>query len=488
MTSALAILAATLSLTSPTNYFWTTPATTNLQGVGMGTTVSYVIPRIEDIAFLREAYLERTSAVNEMAGRPPIPTNSVYNFFMPGEGAALQAGKFLEEGTFQSVELEPWFLTTNGWTRYFWNHGKFVAPTFAVTPFGPRPADANFVVNGVSTDSTNGLGVAVSTWDGLLVDPALIATNVFLEGALDVATLTNAYGNLKHTGAVLGDSYAAETGSALVPEAVFASLLPDVRTSYTNVWQEYTYTDAYGQPQRGRTAVDIVRAGVTTNAPSVGLTNRVSGLSLTPYMWATKEKVWAYGTRIVSDTLEDGAQRTVYSVTPLGSYVHDDAPLAVWNWPESGASNVLTLAHACLSTNAVIRADLIDDVEFYELFRVRRRRQDRLFGMDVTPYTSNTLINCTVLLNRDPAQFVATTNGYHIYRGSSDIGGIIRNLFSGYYPSIADSEIPAPDIPSVTTNYAPSESSVTIQRTVYVDVECLVYPLIHRRYNADFTD
>ncbi len=57
-----AILAVALSLTKPADYTYTTPVCSSNQivGVGMGEGGDYTMLRAEDVAFLREAYAERT--------------------------------------------------------------------------------------------------------------------------------------------------------------------------------------------------------------------------------------------------------------------------------------------------------------------------------------------------------------------------------------------------------------------------------------------
>ena len=57
-----AILAVSLSLTKPADYTYTTPfcSTSQIVGVGMGANGDYTMLRAEDVAFLREAYVERT--------------------------------------------------------------------------------------------------------------------------------------------------------------------------------------------------------------------------------------------------------------------------------------------------------------------------------------------------------------------------------------------------------------------------------------------
>ena len=59
MTTLPQILAATLSLSHPTNYLFTVPFTTNIVGVGIGEHFDYKVPRLEDNSFLSEAYNER---------------------------------------------------------------------------------------------------------------------------------------------------------------------------------------------------------------------------------------------------------------------------------------------------------------------------------------------------------------------------------------------------------------------------------------------
>lgn len=57
-----AILAVALSLTKPADYTYTTPfcSSNQIVGVGMGEGGDYTMLRAEDVAFLREAYVERT--------------------------------------------------------------------------------------------------------------------------------------------------------------------------------------------------------------------------------------------------------------------------------------------------------------------------------------------------------------------------------------------------------------------------------------------
>ena len=62
MSMIAAILAVALSLTKPADYTYTTPfcSSNQIVGVGMGVNGDYTMLRAEDVAFLREAYAERT--------------------------------------------------------------------------------------------------------------------------------------------------------------------------------------------------------------------------------------------------------------------------------------------------------------------------------------------------------------------------------------------------------------------------------------------
>ena len=85
------ILAVALSLTSPKDYVYTTPlcGTNQIVGIGMGENADYMIVRAEDVAFLREAYAERTdvhwavipdgtNAIDTLVlARPSMITNSL---------------------------------------------------------------------------------------------------------------------------------------------------------------------------------------------------------------------------------------------------------------------------------------------------------------------------------------------------------------------------------------------------------------------------
>lgn len=148
MSFVVSILAVALSLSSLEDYKYTTPACSSNQiaGIGMGAAADYTLVRAEDVAFLREAYAERTDAPfavvhdgTNALDRPILarpseikwPTNSVIGscIFMDGEwGGCFSLSYTTNEMPYCELAVNP---------------GSFVRPEFRfATGVNFRPAES----------------------------------------------------------------------------------------------------------------------------------------------------------------------------------------------------------------------------------------------------------------------------------------------------------------------------------------------------------
>ena len=140
MTLLIAASYALLSISSTNEYYFTSPGTTNLEGR------TYIlngcaVPRYEDIAFLREAYLERAASIAYRWGVADVP-----------ESLALGSGRFSTPMTIPAM-FAPSFGYWGGYTDY--ESGFFLKPGIEIQP-DAMETDSNYVwENGQDTSSTN---------------------------------------------------------------------------------------------------------------------------------------------------------------------------------------------------------------------------------------------------------------------------------------------------------------------------------------------
>lgn len=484
MSSILSMAAALLSLSAPSNYVFTAPCTTNLSGVGMGTAPSNAVPRLEDVAFLREAVAERAVATHEYFFRDD------YGF--PSGGFALDAGAILWRPD------SPWFmwpLSAHGWDGvnfwgnwwWWWARGWFVSPDFAVdADEAVLDADDAWAVGGVSTDATNGLAFAtLSAGDGCFVPMADIRTNAQLRGAVSFMNLTNAYADLLLAGCILGDAQGDvhEGVSALQRRETSGGGWSRYPTNYT--YASYTYTDEQGYARTGSymtgysLGAKIDWASAATNEGSWAEGLSVSGS-------ATAERTQVVDGKIA----QAGGGTNEYELVAVGDpYTSAHDARAVSGWPV-GTNRLSLSAHYCLSTGAVYRADLVDSVDFLAVLRLRCEYEEESRVSPGGPWSTTGETSRVVAFLRDPAAYAGTTNGYFVYRGSADVGALLLSAYDrcGGVPQVGEDEPTMPELPARggLADLADRVSTIERRRTMTLD-DLRVYPLIRRRYNAEFT-
>lgn len=180
MTAAIIAAFTALSISSPSGYRFTTPATSNLSGKTYVLTGGR-IPRAEDIAFLREAYAERNFALSRAASDATVPGSLLFGggkfhhdftnlrgMFAPSFGVwrpyyAYTDGYFLKRG----VEIATDLAETG--PDYAWTNGQDTSRANTIRAW-VTPASAAIPTNGLAMaylsgilTATNGLHSSLNT-------------------------------------------------------------------------------------------------------------------------------------------------------------------------------------------------------------------------------------------------------------------------------------------------------------------------------------
>lgn len=499
------ILAATLSLSSTNDYVFTTPATTNLLGVGLGTSAAYAVPRLEDMAFLAEAYVERAHARGFFVSYD----GETYKEGLPPAGGLVGKGVYDWEdiypfdGTNIIASVYSMFpLTVGGWgyacdgATTLYCPGIFVSPDFSLdTTTGLIATGPDWCVDAISTDITNGLAfVTRRTFQDCILPGH---TNTSLFGAMTLAHVTNAYYNAGLCGPVLGVGVGGYSG---VPDPVLVRQVShygstDVTRQAREIYADYTYPNE----MTGKVVTNRMVVGITLDPPverqnpeyteDVALWNRWS-------IECTNEKSKSHETsyqilRITADGETVATNR--YVGDPWIRY----SSTGLWiNKPTDNPSNRIEATHVCLSTNAVRDLSLVDSVDFIIVAQLRIDMTESLFANSIEDYTTNTSAWAVGWLwDKDAERKNPDADEpYPVYVGKSSTEGLL-NLWwqqtERLVPSIQISDGEVPDPASLHskfgTSFKPTGAGLTKTRklTIY-NVWC--YPLIHRRYNAYFED
>lgn len=242
------ICSVALSIASTNDYRFTSPGTTNLVGRGMGPNAEYVVPRAEDIAFLREAFAERFCL---LTGSTNLNQYSTLDRQLVPGGAGVAAGEFMRIWVDQywQYAFHPTFF---GWSSMSgfgggWGDGPtvtatFVAPSFHVEP-SHRETGPDYLVNGKSTDD----GLSAFVGYSSAISTNLVSTNTFLNGALRSSVVAGLYSNICVNARVIHNAYHHMTrhpDTTLMPLYIRAYLWDDTRISkYTQASYEYEIGD-----------------------------------------------------------------------------------------------------------------------------------------------------------------------------------------------------------------------------------------------------
>jgi hypothetical protein len=136
MLSVASILAVALSLSSLEDYRYTTPACSSNQiaGIGMGAAADYTLVRAEDVAFLREAYAERTRGTMFVAlgdgtnalDRPILARPSEHKW----PTNTIVGSKIFEDGPFGTSFALSYTTNEMPYCQIAYRAGSFVRPDF----------------------------------------------------------------------------------------------------------------------------------------------------------------------------------------------------------------------------------------------------------------------------------------------------------------------------------------------------------------------
>ena len=230
MTLIASILAATLSLASTNDYKFAVPQSTNLIGKTY-IPEGGVIPRYEDIAFLREAYAERNEAIGAYWSPVTVP-----------DSFALAAGSF--GGLFLPEEwFAPSFGHWDGFSRY--QTGFFLRPGISVRPLFQETGPDYLWDGELDTAWTNTIRA--------FVDPRTAAwsTNGLLAATLEGAPRTNvmqlAYAMLTNDVWILSRN-PIEPGNWSLAERHVDVSTSSYKSSPDGEWHTSTYTSTNTAP------------------------------------------------------------------------------------------------------------------------------------------------------------------------------------------------------------------------------------------------
>ena len=180
-----AVLAVSLSLTTPEQYTYTRPfsSTNQIVGIGMGAQCDYTIVRAEDVAFLREAYCERTdvpfaavpdgtNAIDRpLVARPRYSGDRLPAIFEDGDwGGCFSLSYTTNEMPFCQLGVMPGSFVRNG---FRFDAGLQFEP---VNSFPPddwttfRSISSNAVANGFAWPTNK----VPATW---FTQPIILSTN-----------------------------------------------------------------------------------------------------------------------------------------------------------------------------------------------------------------------------------------------------------------------------------------------------------------------
>ena len=500
------ILAATLSLSSTNDYVFTTPATTNLLGVGLGTSAAYAVPRLEDMAFLTEAYVERAHA------RGFFVSKAFFGDYLEG---LPPAGGLGGKGVYDWEDIYPYDvtnahlivysmfpLTVGGWgyacdaVTTLYCPGIFVSPSFTIdATTGLIETGPDWCVDGISTADTNGLAfVTRRTFQDCILPGR---TNTSLFGAMTLAHVTNAYYNAGLCGPVLGvrsGDFSGESDPVLVRQVSYGGSTSVTRQAH-EIYADYTYPNE----MTGKVVTNSMVVGITLDSPverhdpeytedvarwdrwSIECTDEKGKRHMTSYQIL---RITADGETIATNK---------YVGDPWIGY----SSTGFWfNKPTENPSNRIEATNVCLSTNAVRDLSLVDSVDFIIVAQLRIDMTESLFANSIEDYTTNTTAWAVGWLwDKDAERKNPDADEpFPVYAGKSSTEGLLKLWWQQterLVPSIEISDGEVPDPASLHskfgTSYKPGAAGLTRTRklTIY-NLWC--YPLIHRRYNAYFED
>ena len=450
-----AILATTLSLASTNEYRFLIPQSTNLIGKTF-IPEGGVIPRYEDIAFLREAYAERNEAIGAVWSSVTVPDS-------PAFAAGSFGGLFLPEEWFA-----PSFGHWGGFTVF--QDGFFLRPGISVRPLF-QETGPDFLWEGeFDTSWTNTIRA--------FVDPrtATFPTNGLLAATLEGAPRTN----------VLQLAYAILTNDVWILSAGdgnnWTLAERQVNTSHSRsrpidhyIESDYTYKDGQGVTRHGKYNTGYV-LGDWTDVPSVW-TNTAP---LNPVWFRNynyRSVIRPFGFR-----MNDAGSQHRYKVNAMEDYEDDRVSYRQVDF--SGRLSSMSLILDARLTNTV------DAVKSIVVMRFRANLRDYYSGYSSVTNSFETNRYFVVAWDGNAVRHPThpTEGGNSVWDTGVEILGLLQQIWNGMNWGDWCSSVTAPTIayenPEETDNLY---LTVTATHYRYCDIYLegvYNYFYIHRNWNA----
>lgn len=466
MIASILISSTLLSLASTNDYIFTTPISTNLTGktfVLDGQGASCLVPRAEDISFLREAFEERIEAIRDT-------TRGLADMTVPSN-IFFAAGRFNDYYT-ERVFFSPSFGYWDGFLYAFQN-GYFVKPGVNIgTDF--RETGPDYLWDGKST-TTNALKCFVND---LAVFPTngtgsiLTLTNATLAGATWLRQIKAAYEFLGKDVRVLGWDGSVHALAPSVWTDRSESNRTIVRTPEGGIRYTYPRYDGRQGSATYYTGFELsdwtTTSGKTTNAFPCTETSFVFVRDRTVNR-EHEEKITYWG-----ETSAD-TERDVFKIGE--DYEYNKVSTVPF---ESSGNMILDIPMADYRlTNAVKEVSAI----VLARFRVLRRESFSGRGYSPVPPTTSTtnyfvFVTQTDCERRDDGKFDTEL----------DFGARIREILNGYQIIEWCQACPLPTINAPTPSSGQTISATRARRVYLTFDDIRVFPYIRREWNARVLD
>ena len=479
------LLAASLSLASTNDYRFLIPRGTNLTGVTY-ITEGGVIPRYEDIAFLREAFTERNEAIGASFIDVDVPDSFA---FSTGE---------IERRMSMREWFSPSFGLWGGFTRY--QYGYFVRPGIFIEPDFQETC-SNFLWHvGNDTSATNGIDTSVTNGIRAFVDPVKVTiptnslaftvmdfnsdppTNVMAFAELSGAPSTNVihhfYNLLTNDVWILSNGFEPlgyGTWTIATSRTSKNEVTTRHQTQYIN--SDYSYTDSKGRLIYSKYTTGYVLSPWETTTYT--LTNRepISTSSIKRY-YATRSVYRDFGYRY-----NDYGSEKRYTINALPD----------WESYRQSYNNILGFSGTVKASCPILETKLtntIDRVRCIVVAQVRLKKEDMYYGYSSNTNNLSTNRYFVVVQDGESSRYDVhpTENGHQVWDTGVDIMTSIDEIFIGLDYQSWIEQVSAPIIsyenPDQSDNIPQSISAEhTRQIDIYLD-GLFVYFYLHRNWNA----
>jgi len=461
MTLILAIVSSLLSI-SQTNEYHFIRLSTNLTGKTYMLSGG-IVPRYEDIAFLKEAYLERNAEIFARTNSSLYVVSDVPNSQLMGDGDLF--GGFAPKAFFA-----PSFGMWGGYSRY--NTGFFLKPGVNITTdFSETSSDFKWT-NGHDTSYTNSIEAFVDS-SSVCIDTNLIHS-VHLKGIVEAKNIVSAYANITNRFNVLsfGECYSHQNNRTTTHYSHNADLYDFVSTPYTyNDWKGRTYSSQY------------ISGFSVRWEDSTSVSTNVSPSTPSSYLVRSDKTTGRY---VVSKMTYKGQTSSLdtYDIFMVG-----DPYRSVDSYDNmNGSGNMLAKFennHCGNDTNGLA------DVKCFVVIRFKCIRNDFYYNYQGAMASTPDPISYTnyfVAVETGNASPTETfSDGKRVWDSGVCIIGAIRDIVSGYgyFDWVGSANYPTLDGPMPETYLAAGEQDATHCRYLWIYIDS-VYPYFYyrKKWNA----